>query len=606
MATQMGGFAESARLFSVTLALTNRCTFDCWHCYNAGRSQTDLPLPTWQRLASELQELGATVVTLTGGEPLLRPDLEEIVRAFDDRSCVNLGTTGWGLTAARARSLREAGAFAVGISLDSDLEPEHDRLRAKQGAFREALHALRICGEAGLYPYVVTVARRELLERERFLAFLEFAGTAGALEVHLLEPSATGRLAGDTDTPLKPRERARIIDYQREVARRQDLPILSSFNYLEAADAFGCGAGLTHLYVDGSGEVCPCNLVPLSFGNVKDTPFVSILDRMGEYFRLPRPGCVGRILAPRAKGSASPTPFRTSCELCEKYLPKKHALPAFFRVRAEAQASVGTRELAASYDEIHDEYDGFWVVEAGAAVRELVERLALSGEERVFEAGCGTGFGTALLVERLARGRVKAVDLSEGMLGRAKARLALAGSQVDFHCADALAELTSERGLDTVFSSWVLGYIRLAPFFEATARALRKGGRLGLVVHKENSPRRELELFFELAARDPSVMLRQVSFDFPRDAQHLRDELAARGLEVEQLWEGAAVFCYDSAQAVLEHLLKSGAGTVFYEAIDPERRDALTAEFLRLLAERNGLGRFEVRHEYLGCVARKP
>ena len=73
------GSAEDRRLYSVTLAVTNRCLFKCWHCYNAGRSQQDLTIDTLERVIAELQDLGAVMVTLTGGEPLLRDDLAEIV-----------------------------------------------------------------------------------------------------------------------------------------------------------------------------------------------------------------------------------------------------------------------------------------------------------------------------------------------------------------------------------------------------------------------------------------------------------------------------------------------------------------------------------------------
>src|SRR5512136_1240397 len=87
------GDAATRRLYSVTLAVTNRCPFNCWHCYNAGRSQEDMPLDVLRSLAKQLQELGAVMVTLTGGEPLLRDDLDDIVRAYDARSCLVLGTT---------------------------------------------------------------------------------------------------------------------------------------------------------------------------------------------------------------------------------------------------------------------------------------------------------------------------------------------------------------------------------------------------------------------------------------------------------------------------------------------------------------------------------
>lgn len=222
------GDAAERRLYSVTLAVTNRCPYRCWHCYNAGRNQTDLPLETWRRLAPELQDLGAVMVTLTGGEPLLRDDLEEIAGVFDDRSCLVLGTTGAGLTTRRARALRQCGVFAVGISLDSAEEATHDRLRSHQGAFRTAIRAMAVAGENDLYAYAVSVATREFLEPSHFHRFMRFAGEIGAREVHLLEPGATGNLTGRTDVLLTESERRRIFDYQREVAEDDTLPILSS------------------------------------------------------------------------------------------------------------------------------------------------------------------------------------------------------------------------------------------------------------------------------------------------------------------------------------------------------------------------------------------
>ena len=98
---------DGRRLYSVTLAVTNRCPFRCWHCYNAGRSPEDIPLAALKRLAAKIQDLGAVMVTLTGGEPLLRKDLAEICRGFDDRSCITVGTTGWQLTKKGAGASRK-------------------------------------------------------------------------------------------------------------------------------------------------------------------------------------------------------------------------------------------------------------------------------------------------------------------------------------------------------------------------------------------------------------------------------------------------------------------------------------------------------------------
>ena len=611
MIRQMLDSPNRRSLFSVTLAVTNRCPFNCWHCYNAGRMQQDIPTGTLQKLGADLQAHGATMVTLTGGEPLLRNDLEAICRAFDNRACLIIGTTGYGFTAQRAQALREAGVFGMGISLDSAEAHEHDRLRGFHGAFDIALNALRLAKDAGLYPYIVSVATREFLRPERFYPFLDFAKHSGAQEVHLLEPCPAGRLAGQHDVVLTPEERAILLRYQNEVANREDLPILSTFTHLEGPDAFGCGAGLTHIYVDGSGELCPCNLVPLSFGNIGSDSLDTILDRMSRHFRQPRNECVGRCLAPSIPPDTNlPLTPDASQTLCARCLPSEHAIPRFFHIRKHIATDTTSPQthLASAYNRIHGQYDDFWSVRAGLPAQDLVGRLAWEGDERVFEAGCGSGIATLPIAQKLIRGgHLTAVDISPQMQQLARQRITEAqlAERVTFVCADALATLQTQRDLHLVFSTWVLGYIPVTPFIHAAADALRPGGRLAFLVHTHNSPRREFELFTRLVTRDPSVLTRPVDFGFPRDADHIRDELSAAHLTPLDVWQDTVTFHYETAEDVLEHLLKSGAGTFFHDAVDPLRRDALTAEFLDLLRTTPDTDGFNVHHDYVACIATK-
>lgn len=603
------GDAAERRVHSVTLGVTNRCPYNCWHCYNAGRSQQDLSPSTLKDIARRLQDLGTILVAFSGGEPLLRKDLEELAGTFDDRTCLTLNTTGAGLTPERARALKDSGVFAVGVSLDSIQEEEHDRMRGKKGAFQTALNALEIASQGGLYPYIVSVATREFLNPDRFWPFLDFAAQAGAWEVHLLEPCATGKLAGETDVLLKKADRQRILDYQKEVAQDDNLPILSTYTYLESPEAFGCGAGLTHLYIDGSGEVCPCNLIPISFGNVTQESLDRILDKMACHFCKPRASCVGRLLARHIPDGQLPTLPEISHEICREHLPQQHAVPRFFQIRSEVQEEVGQRELQSAYDQIHEHYDAFWVKEAGKPVVNLINKLPLKRNERVLEAGCGTGFATLLLAGKLGNpSNITAVDLSEGMLTEARKRAQHRDVEgIRFVAGDALQVLDEGGPFDLIFSSWVLGYIPLRPFFTSAVRALSRQGHLAFVVHKENSPREPLEIFGDLVAQDPSVLQKRVAFDFPRDMDHVRLEVKTAGLRVENLWEGTVIFRYDTPEQVLEHLLKSGAGTAFYDAIHPDRRDDLTRNFLKTLADRQATAEtYEVIHDYIACIAAKP
>lgn len=109
----------------------------------------------------------------------------------------------------------------------------------------------------------------------------------------------------------------------------------------------------------------------------------------------------------------------------------------------------------------------------------VLERLPLTGDERVLDAGCGSGRLTAVLLERLPRGRVLAVDNSENMLAQARATLAEKfEGRVSFLKAD-LANLHVPEKVDVIFSTatfhWVLDHDRL---FRSLAGALKPGGRL--------------------------------------------------------------------------------------------------------------------------------
>jgi len=603
------GQRDNRRLYSVTFGVTNRCGYRCWHCYNTGRQQRDMTLDEVRRITRQLSDLGSVMVTLSGGEPLLRKDLEEIAASFDDRSCLMLNTTGSGLTEKRAGALKKAGLFAIGVSLDSLDPEEHDRKRGRRGAFRTALLALRLASEAGLYPYIVTVASRELLSEGNFTRFMEFAGASYAREVHLLEPCPTGRLAGRDDIVLRPAERERILRYQREVAAREDLPVLSTFLYLESPKAFGCGAGLTYLYIDGSGEVCPCNLIPLSFGNALKEPLARILDRMGRHFAKPRISCAGHTLAGHIPAGPMPVPREASERICAESLPRRHRLPRFFTVKAGATATVGSAELRDAYDRIFNDYDRHWLSEAAQPVLKLIGKIGRFRPRTIFEAGCGSGYATALLAEKYGPScLITAVDISREMIGLARRRVNGAGhDNVRFRRQDALGALTRLRPFDLVFSSWVLGYIPLRPFFEAVAASLDAGGRLAFVVHRQNSPARELEIFRELVAQDPSVLRKRVHFDFPDDRRHVERLLAEAALVPEELSEGRIIFRCGSPEAVMDHLIGSGAGTAFYDALDPSRRKEMEDRFKGVLACRAGRkGAWNVVHEFVLCVAHKP
>ena len=127
--------------FLIALNLTQRCNLACAHCYLdaetlRGGSADELRTEEVQDLLDQVAVRGAgTMVVLTGGEPLARRDLEAIVAHGADRDlAMVVGSNGTLLTKRRVRSLRDAGALGMGISVDSLDADYHDDFRGMPGA----------------------------------------------------------------------------------------------------------------------------------------------------------------------------------------------------------------------------------------------------------------------------------------------------------------------------------------------------------------------------------------------------------------------------------------------------------------------------------------
>jgi Fe-coproporphyrin III synthase len=133
--------------------LVRRCNLTCKHCYSIsadkdfpGELNTDEVLSVMQ----DLKNFGVPVLILSGGEPLLRPDIFEISRAAKAQGFyVGLSTNGTLINKENIADINAIGYDYVGISLDG-IEDTHDRFRRKTGAFAASLNAVRLCRDHGI------------------------------------------------------------------------------------------------------------------------------------------------------------------------------------------------------------------------------------------------------------------------------------------------------------------------------------------------------------------------------------------------------------------------------------------------------------------------
>ncbi|WP_142858716.1 GTP 3',8-cyclase MoaA [Salinigranum halophilum] len=143
----------------VRVSLTDRCNFDCVYCHNEGLGDTRGPMEPGDnemstddvvRFLEVVEGYGVRKVKFTGGEPMLRQDLEEIIRRTPDSMETSLTTNGTFLPG-RAEALKEAGLSRVNVSQDA-LDPEAFAEITKSGAYDKVMEGVQAAVDAGLTP----------------------------------------------------------------------------------------------------------------------------------------------------------------------------------------------------------------------------------------------------------------------------------------------------------------------------------------------------------------------------------------------------------------------------------------------------------------------
>jgi heme d1 biosynthesis radical SAM protein NirJ len=133
--------------------LIRRCNLACKHCYATSADidfEGELSTSEVFAVMDDLRAFGVSVLILSGGEPLLRPDIFEISQHAKEMGFyVGLSSNGTLINNSNIDDIKRIGYDYVGVSLDG-LRDTHDRFRRKQGAFDESIHGIRLCHEAGI------------------------------------------------------------------------------------------------------------------------------------------------------------------------------------------------------------------------------------------------------------------------------------------------------------------------------------------------------------------------------------------------------------------------------------------------------------------------
>ncbi|MDP2305875.1 MAG: radical SAM protein [Pseudomonadota bacterium] len=277
------------RPFSVLVQVTNRCNMKCPFCdfWPNGAPLQELTTDDFRRFASELATVGTFLVSIEGGEPLVRPDLPEIVAAFARAGHLPvLYTNGWFVDEARAAALSDAGVHQVGVSIDFPDAARHDAMRRTPGAFDRAVAAVeRLEATIGARRvHLMTVLMRQNQDDLEALLALS-AGLGVRHQVTLL--SDDGFRRGKLEEASRPDARAMAV-LPALARRHRHLTSFSSYldgmpRFLAGAELPRCRAGIQSFNVDHTGNVAACiETIDAPVGNVRDTPLAALLARLVE------------------------------------------------------------------------------------------------------------------------------------------------------------------------------------------------------------------------------------------------------------------------------------------------------------------------------------
>lgn len=273
---------------------TKRCNLKCSHCYLdaadlAGDTSGELSTAECFKLMDEMAVVApGAMLIITGGEPLLRPDIFDICSYSAKKGFISvLGTNGTPVTDETAERLVECGVKGVGISLDSMRPEVHDAFRKVEGCWAGAVRGMEACVRHGLDFQVQTTVVESNYSEIRDI--IDFSYKAGARAFNLFFLVCTGR--GQDLTDITPEQYRTLLDmlvdiqndYPGMMVRARCAPHYTR-SALDNPATEGlvtgynkpCTAGTNYCRVGPEGDVTPCPYMPLSAGNVRERSFDNI------------------------------------------------------------------------------------------------------------------------------------------------------------------------------------------------------------------------------------------------------------------------------------------------------------------------------------------
>jgi radical SAM protein with 4Fe4S-binding SPASM domain len=266
---------EARSLLSLQVELTSKCLFRCAHCYNDRTVPDRLSASSVTATLEEARDLGCLVVSLSGGEIYLHPELHDVVRAARRMQfCVCMMTSGWHIDAEEAAFLADQAVFRVSVSVYSADPEVHDRVTGMPGSQERAVRAVRLLRSRNVDVVLSCVTMQ--LNADGYKSVVALANDLGC--PCKIDPVIVPMESGDcSPCGLRPSTeflRDLVGEYRWAETERAYRALLAS--QYDRKNGSACLAGITAVALASDGTVTPCVDLNVPCGNVLTTSFKEI------------------------------------------------------------------------------------------------------------------------------------------------------------------------------------------------------------------------------------------------------------------------------------------------------------------------------------------
>ena len=305
-----GGHGTKNAIRLVAWETTRRCNLACVHCRAAAEDhvyENELDTKAAFKLLDQIRETGQPIVILTGGEPLLRPDIFDIAQHGTKIGLrMVMAPNGTLITADNARQMKDSGIKRISISLDGSTATGHDTFRGVKGAFAGALNGIEHAKSVGLdFQINTTITKTNLDEIPKILSLAESLG-AVAHHIFLLVPTGRGKYIVDQEidareyektlnwfydqrdkTPLQLKATCAPHYYRilRQRAKADGKKVTFESHGLDAVTR-GCLAGTGFCFISHTGEVQTCGFLDVLCGDITKNTFKEVWENSKVFNKL--------------------------------------------------------------------------------------------------------------------------------------------------------------------------------------------------------------------------------------------------------------------------------------------------------------------------------